>query len=63
MTSNRIVSIIIGVVSSVGVYSAIADISMAVFVAFLGGVAAYLGNLVAKKLFKKKRKNINENRN
>mgnify|MGYP006910588047 CR=1 FL=1 len=63
MTSNRIVSIIIGVVSSVGVYSAIADILMAVFVAFLGGVAAYLGNLVAKKLFKKKRKNINENRN
>lgn len=48
MTNHKSISVLIGAVSSVGVYSAIADIIMAIGIAFIGGMAGYVGNYFAK---------------
>lgn len=61
--TNKSISVLIGAVSSVGVYSAIADIIMAMGVAFIGGMAGYVGNYFAKKIIISIRKRKNENAN
>ena len=61
--TNKSISVLIGAVSSVGVYSAIADIIMAMGVAFIGGMAGYIGNYFAKKIIISIRKRKNENAN
>lgn len=48
--TNKSISVLIGAVSSVSVYSAIADIIMAIGIAFIGGMAGYVGNYFAKKI-------------
>lgn len=65
MTNRKNISVLIGAVSSVGVYSAIADIAMATGIAFIGGMAGYVGNYFAKKIVIsiRKRKNKNANKN
>lgn len=61
--SNKSISVLIGAVSSIGVYSAIADIIMAMSIAFIGGMAGYIGNYFAKKIVISIRKRKNENAN
>lgn len=61
--TNKSISVLIGAVSSVGVYSAIADIAMAIGIAFIGGMAGYIGNYFAKKIVISIRKGKNENAN
>lgn len=63
MTNSKSISVLIGAVSSVGVYSAIADIIMAIGIAFIGGMAGYIGNYFAKKIVISIRKRKNENAN
>lgn len=63
MTNRKSISVLIGAVSSVGVYSAIADIIMAIGIAFIGGMAGYIGNYFAKKIVISIRKRKNENAN
>lgn len=61
--TNKSISVLIGAVSSVSVYSAIADIIMAIGIAFIGGMAGYVGNYFAKKIVISIRKRKNENAN
>ena len=61
--TDKSISVLIGAVSSVGVYSAIADIIMAMGIAFIGGMAGYVGNYFAKKIIISIRKRKNENAN
>ena len=61
--TNKSISVLIGAVSSVSVYSAIADIIMAIGIAFIGGMAGYVGNYFAKKIIISIRKRKNENAN
>lgn len=63
MTNHKSISVLIGAVSSVGVYSAIADIIMAIGIAFIGGMAGYIGNYFAKKIVISIRKRKNKNAN
>lgn len=65
MTNRKSLSVLIGAVSSVGTYSVIADIAMATGIAFIGGMAGYVGNYFAKKIVIsiRKRKNKNANKN
>ena len=65
MTNRKSLSVLIGAVSSVGVYSTIADIAIATGIALIGGMAGYVGNYFAKIIVIsiRKRKNKNANKN